>query len=202
MKLRICFLISFTEYDFYHSFYINEYNLFNVKPVRVYIYRYGVKVQKSLLTQKILKWIEKGTNEYVYIPILPTLFLVEKGYIEVYNSEGMLLTFEELFRLFSKRDPFLLSKYIVFRDLALKGFHIRDISSDDLLIFEVKKQLNDTPQHIMILEEGRVININVIRDILDKLDPGIKNIIACVERRGGVTYYEFSKFNVRRNVDQ
>gem|GEM_PF-4608399 len=27
MKLRIYFLISFTEYDFYYSFYINEYNL-------------------------------------------------------------------------------------------------------------------------------------------------------------------------------
>jgi tRNA splicing endonuclease len=172
-----------------------------VKLVQAYIYRSGVKIQKSLLTQRVLKWIEESIDEYVYIHTLPTLFLVEKGYIEVYDSENILLTFEELFKLFSRMDPFLLSKYVVFRDLALKGFYIKDISTDELLVFEVKKQLNESPWYILILEEGRIINIDVIRNILDKMGSETKSIIACVERRGGVTYYEFSKFNVRRNVD-
>jgi len=168
-----------------------------VRKVDAVIYKNGVKVSKDKLTQRLLKWIEKSMDDYVFIPALPTLYLVEKNNLDVYDENNLLLTFEDLFRLYSNYDKFLLSKYLVFRDLAVKGFYIKDISRNENLLFEIKKNMNESPRLVIILEEGYTILIDKIMDIISQegyaSDYGI---VACVERRGGVTYYEVSRFGV------
>ena len=157
----------------------------------------GVIVKKEDLTQKILKWIKKGFEKYVLIPPLPSLYLLENGIIEVYDSD-LRIDFEKLIKRFLEKDPLVLTKYVVFRDLAIRGYYIEDYINNEMTILKGKKDIKDRETiYFIILEEGKNIEINKLNDILQSKkisEEDNKFIVACVERRGNVTYYEVKIF--------
>lgn len=167
------------------------------KVIKALVTDEGVIVKKEDLTQKILKWIKKGFENYVLIPPLPSLYLLENGIIEVYDSD-LRLDFEELTRRFLEKDPFILTKYVVFRDLAIRGYYIEDYINNEMIILRGKKDIKEHEIiYFIILEEGKNIEINKLNNIIQSkkiLEENNKFIVACVERRGNVTYYEVKIF--------
>ncbi len=162
-------------------------------------------IKKQNLTTKILKWI-KATEyeEFVELPPLASLYSVEKGYLEIYDESGKKYTFNELLQLY-RDDPYLLSKYIVFRELSDRGYFLIDISERRnipilLMSLDIKEK---EKTKILIIEEGSKISVdflyNIIKAIKDGGQGSTKMVIAIVERRGGVTYYTMEYFLEKKN---
>ncbi len=153
-------------------------------------------VDKDNVNVKILKWIVDKKDGKLVIQGLACTYLLERGSLTVLKDENA-VSLDELILWFSKSDPFFISKYIVFKDLADKGYHITepidetDCGAPVLIVSEgvTKKE----KYMIYVIEEGYSINVDKIYEFIsrkikeDELKE--KLILAIVERRGGVTYY-------------
>ena len=156
----------------------------------------GVLINKQDITEKILRWIVKRINEYLLIPPLPAVLFHEKGYIRIVEKEeNMTLDTDELFNYFMYYDPYFMTKYIVFRDLVSRGYILVDKSNKEILLLEGWRL--DKPKEklrFILLEEGGSINIKKLYETINKEDDKWRYIIACIERRGSVTYYDVASW--------
>jgi len=158
-------------------------------------------INKDDVNVKILKWIVDKENGKLVIQGLACTYLHERGSLTVFKDKKI-MDLNDLIIWFSKEDPFFISKYIVFKDLADKGYHIiepTEGSDYETPILVVSEAVTKKKKYMVyVIEEGYSINIDKIYDFISER---IKNeedkeqlILAIVERRGGVTYYSAEIF--------
>ncbi len=154
-------------------------------------------IDKEDVNVKILKWIVDKKDGKLVIQGLACTYLHERGTITVIKDENKMMNLDELIIWFSKDDPFFISKYIVFKDLADKGYYITEPTGKtdyDIPILIVSEGVTKKKKYMVyVIEEGYSINIDEIYDFISKEieEDEVKErlILAIVERRGGVTYY-------------
>jgi len=127
---------------------------------------------------------------------LETLYLAEKGKICVKDQRGKEYAFEELIRYFSKYDKAIFPKYLIFRDLMDRGYHVvNGYGGDiDLLVFD-RGDYPDKPAKFRIIgiDEGRPIKIvRLMQELMNTLMSKKELKIALIERRGEIIYYTVS----------
>ncbi len=130
-----------------------------------------------------------------------TLLLVERNRLEVFNENNESLSFPTLTKIFTKSNPDLWLKYLVYRDLRSRGYIVRagyGGKIDFRLYPRGAKLGTDTSKSLIYtVTEGAPIGLEDL-DSVTKLAVSIRKklTMAVVNRQGEVTYYQVSQVSI------
>jgi len=129
------------------------------------------------------------------------LFLVERKKLLVVSEETReALVFDELFAKFTVLDRLIWTRYLVFRDLRLKGFVVRDGYGlgVDFLVYERGDFGKRPPKHLVFATwEGEPKKMSDLMDALKFALEKEKSLkLAVIDRRGEVVYYALEELNL------
>lgn len=119
------------------------------------------------------------------------LYLLEKGRIKVVDKE-MELSFNELLGRLSSRDERLWTSYIVYRDLRIRGYVVREMEGEvSFLVYERGAYPKEAPSYeVYALWEGSPRPLYELIESLRRAEKGGRTMkIAVVDRRGELVYY-------------
>lgn len=130
-----------------------------------------------------------------------TLFLVERKKLIVISEETReQLYFNELFTKFTALDTLMWTRYLVFRDLRLKGFVVRDGYGlgVDFLVYERGEFGKRPPKYLVFATwEGEPKKMGELLDALMFAREKEKSIkLAVIDRRGEVVYYALQELKL------
>lgn len=122
------------------------------------------------------------------------LYLVEKGKIDVVDaSDGSKLSFNDLLSRFMEVDERVWTKYLIYRDLRLKGYVVRDGVGlgIDFQVYGKGEFGKSLPRYIVVgLCEGESRPISeIVRAVEEAETLGKELKLAVLDRRGEVVYY-------------
>ncbi|MEM3573173.1 MAG: tRNA-intron lyase [Nitrososphaeria archaeon] len=124
------------------------------------------------------------------------LYLYEINKIEIfYNNRS--ISFSELMETFYRKDKNILSRYLVYRDLRNRGFVVKESLEDGIDFYIYNKddyKVKAAKYTIFVLNEGYEIEFEKIFENIKKIKKeGNGMIIAVLDRRGEVIYYQVSE---------
>ncbi|MEM1985909.1 MAG: hypothetical protein QXG36_01495 [Nitrososphaeria archaeon] len=124
------------------------------------------------------------------------LYLYEINKIEIfYNNRS--ISFNELMETFYRKDENILSRYLVYRDLRNRGFVVKESLEDGIDFYIYNKddyKVESLKYTIFVLNEGYEIEFEKIFENIKKIKKeGNGMIIAVLDRRGEVIYYQVSE---------
>lgn len=167
--------------------------------LRLRLVKDGVLIYRKNIPDKLIKYIERRGKRNI-IHRLAAIYLVDKNI--VINDVKLLQYFDmdRLIKKFSKYDPYILPKYLIYRDLMDRGYVVVDGYGKgiDLLVYDRGDFPNNPPSiRVIGVEEGDKISIG---RLLNEVYLGNLNkkkiIIAVIERRGEIVYYKLNDFKV------
>ena len=130
------------------------------------------------------------------------LYLQEKGKISVIDEVTQrTLSFQELLRLYSKRDEQIWTRYLIYKDLRGRGFVARGSPDGKVsfLIYERGSYFKKPPSYFAYtVAEGLNDTVSGLYEALgnaEKKDYSMK--LAVVDRRGEIIYYSLSKIDMK-----
>ena len=134
-------------------------------------------------------------NNVLTLTFYESLYLQEKGMLEVKNQDGA-LDFQGLLQAYASQNENAWVNYLVYRDLLSRGYVVREGfgSGIDFRIYERGSYGKDTaPYLIMVTQEGKPLPVNDLADALSKCSSQKKELIlAVMNRRGEVVHYSVS----------
>jgi tRNA-intron endonuclease len=120
-------------------------------------------------------------------------YLLEKGRITVEAKGKEKITFEELVKSVSTRQPAVWVKYLVYRDLRDRGYIVRECSAFD---FEIHGK-GPMRRYVYIVYEGGEADLKTLRTLLKRASRDKKDLIlAVVDRRTDIVYYSLDFLRV------
>jgi tRNA-intron endonuclease len=130
-----------------------------------------------------------------------TLFLVERKKLLVISEETREpLGFSELFTNFTALDKIIWTRYLVFRDLRLKGFVVRDGYGlgVDFLVYERGDFGKRPPKYLVFATwEGEPKKMSELLEALKLAWEKEKSLkLAVIDRRGEIVYYALQELNL------
>ena len=141
-------------------------------------------------------------NEKLKLAFYETLFLLDKGLIEVKRKRPKeTLGFQEVLQLFRAEDDNAWAKYLIYRDLRSRGYVVRNGFGLglDFRLYERGEYGKDTAEYVVYgVQEGKPVSMKELANTL-KFALGAKKklILAVLNRRGEVVYYSLSKLMMR-----
>ncbi|RLI06547.1 tRNA-intron lyase [Candidatus Bathyarchaeota archaeon] len=127
------------------------------------------------------------------------LYLVEKGKIEVLREpKGRPLDFQELLREFKARDEWIWAKFLIYRDLRERGYVVKKGFGPGM-VFRLYERggYGRKPARFLVygILEGSPIRVSDIQEALLEARASDKELLlAVVERRGEVIYYQLQEW--------
>lgn len=151
--------------------------------------------------------------------------LEQKGFGEIENAKLFLKQFETLYLLYTRRlilkkgnkqidfdtfmnlcqkkDPEILTKFLIYRDLRNRGYVVKDGFGfgSDFRVYERGHFGEKGAKYLIFgLNEGQQEKMgNLQKKIEEITQMGKEPIIAVIERRGEVIYYKINKMNFYEN---
>jgi len=120
-------------------------------------------------------------------------YLLEKGRITVEAKGKETITFEELVKSVSTRQPAVWVKYLVYRDLRDRAYIVRECSAFD---FEIHGK-GPMRRYVYIVYEGGEADLKTLRTLLKRASRDKKDLIlAVVDRRTDIVYYSLDFLRV------
>jgi tRNA-intron endonuclease len=120
-------------------------------------------------------------------------YLLEKGRITVEGKSKENITFEELVKSVSTRQPAVWVKYLVYRDLRDRGYIVRECPTFD---FEIHGK-GPMRRYVYIVYEGGEADLKTLRTLLKRASRDKKDLIlAVVDRRTDIVYYSLDFLRV------
>lgn len=120
-------------------------------------------------------------------------YLLEKGRITVEGKSRENITFEELVKSVSTRQPAVWVKYLVYRDLRDRGYIVRECPAFD---FEIHGK-GPMRRYVYIVYEGGEADLKTLRALLKRASRDKKDLIlAVVDRRTDIVYYSLEFLRV------
>jgi tRNA-intron endonuclease len=120
-------------------------------------------------------------------------YLLEKGRISVEGKNKARITFEELVKSVSAKQPALWVKYLVYRDLRDRGYIVRECPVFD---FEIHGK-GPMRRYVYIVYEGGEADLKTLRRLLKRAFRDKKDLIlAVVDRRTDIVYYSLDFLKV------
>ena len=128
-----------------------------------------------------------------------TLYHLERGKIIVLDeNRNQKMTFQEVYNNFSKKEPELMLKFVVYKDLRTRGFVVQQKDSHFFEVYERGEFRKHPPKYlVIILSEGKSKSLKDIQDIIDEAsldDMELK--LAVLDRRGEVVYYSLNEISL------
>ncbi|MBN1681941.1 hypothetical protein JW865_00110 [Candidatus Bathyarchaeota archaeon] len=129
------------------------------------------------------------------------LFLVERGKIIVIDEDSQeTKTFQELLRIISEKNEKTWIKYVIYRDLKIRGFVARLNQGKEITfnLYERGAYLKKPPKFIVyVITEGEVVTLeNLIKFLHDTKENEKEVKLAVIDRRGEIVYYNLSELNL------
>jgi tRNA-intron endonuclease len=127
------------------------------------------------------------------------LYLLEKERLVIIDEgERRLLSFQEVLNSGLVNDPLLWAKYIVYRDMRVRGFVVRSNNDQSFLVYERGTYLKKSPSYeIYNIYEGATESIGHLEKVLHKTKRSNRLLkLAVIDRRGEVVYYSFEKLSL------
>jgi len=129
-----------------------------------------------------------------------TLYLIERAKISVIDEASRrVIIFRDLLQRYSRNDPHVWTKYIVYRDLRSRGFVAREGPGlgVDFLVYERGTYGRKMPRYLIYaIWEGAPKSIEHLSSILEAAERKDKTLrIAVVDRRGEVVYYTLTEMD-------
>ncbi|MFQ5782230.1 MAG: tRNA-intron lyase [Nitrosopumilus sp.] len=151
------------------------------------------------LEQKGYGEIEK---EKLFLKQFETLFLLYTKRLILKKGKKQ-IDFDYLMNLCQKKDPEILTRFLIYRDLRNRGYVVKDgfgFGSDFRVYERGDYEKKGAKFLIFGLNEGQQEKMgNLQKKIEDITQMGKEPIIAVIERRGEVIYYKINKMNFYKN---
>lgn len=130
------------------------------------------------------------------------LYLTEREKISVVEENSReRLDFQGLIWRFTDADPNIWTRYVVYRDLKVRGFVAREGPGHgvDFLVYERGSYGKKTPKYLVhALWEGAQEPLKHLGDILTaEKDAGRILRLAVIDRRGEIVYYTLSEMDLQ-----
>jgi tRNA-intron endonuclease len=95
-------------------------------------------------------------------------------------------------------NPLLWAKYIIYRDIRVRGFVVKSNNDESFLVYERGTYLKKPPSYeIYNVYEGATESIGHLEKILHKTKESNRSLkLAVIDRRGEVVYYSFEKLSL------
>ena len=131
-----------------------------------------------------------------------SLYLVYVGRLALKRND-VLLDFENLIQIYKKDNPDILTKFLIYRDLRVRGYVVKDGFGfgTDFRVYERGQFGEKGAKYVVFaLNEGEKEKVGAMyKKIADITHMGKEPIIAVLERRGEVIYYKISLMNFTEN---
>jgi len=146
--------------------------------------------------------IRRDTNTLSLMPY-EVLYLVEKNKIAVVHEKNReKILFKEILHKFNKKDPGILSRFLVYKDLRERGFVPQEGFGYgiDFFVWKRGKYHEDEPAYLIyVISEGSPIEIGKLKDLTVKAKDKEKILkLAVLDRHGEVIYYNLQKMNFKQ----
>ena len=129
-------------------------------------------------------------DEKLYLTVVEGLYLLERGMIKVFFNDKE-ISFEELIKLGSEEQN-ILGKYIVFKDLKEKGYHVKTAFKYGCAfrIYRGSVEEEHADYIIDVFMEGEKIDANILAAHV-RIAHSVKKdmIFAFVDTDNDITYY-------------
>ncbi|MEM3403518.1 MAG: tRNA-intron lyase [Nitrososphaeria archaeon] len=145
---------------------------------------------------------EKEGQKLVFTPC-EGLYLCDAGKIKI-HEKGYEITFDKLMDKIYKNDKSILTRFLVYRDLRTRGFVVKEGFGFgiDFRVYDRGDYNKKASKYVIsALNEGNDYAFSkIFQDIRDIRKMGKESIIAVVDRRGEIIYYQLSEetFNAKR----
>ena len=131
-------------------------------------------------------------NRRLLLTPCEALYLLERERIEVLDEKEAEMSLDELLSRLSSRDERLWTRYLIYRDLRMRGYVVKEVEGEDsFLVYERGAYHKASPSYeVYPLWEGSPQPIERLVEALERAEEEGKTMkIAVVDRRGEVIYY-------------
>jgi len=133
-------------------------------------------------------------DDVVLLNPVEALYLTYREVLEVFDTEGVKLSFEALLRRFSSKEKDLWLEFIVYSDLRRRGFIVRRAASP--LTFFVDKGGESKSKRYLVacLREGVRIGFEELETFFRRSTESDRElVVAIVDKEGNISYYIVEK---------
>lgn len=138
-------------------------------------------------------------NKTFTLSFYESLYLLEKGLLEVRDKKGLTLDFQTLLHKYDENNENAWVNYLVYRDLRSRGYVVREGfgASIDFRIYERGSYGKDTAPYLILgIQEGKPLPINDLVSILQQCQSQKKELIlAVMNRRGEIVHYSVGELH-------
>jgi len=125
------------------------------------------------------------------------LYLADKGMLEVKETKGKVVDFQQLLRCYEASNENAWVSYMVYRDLRSRGYVAREGFGGgiDFRVYERGGYGKDTaPYLVLSTQEGKPLGIDTLADAMRQCQSQKKELVlAVMNRRGEIVYYSVSQ---------
>jgi tRNA-intron endonuclease len=142
-------------------------------------------------------------GERIELSLVEAAYLVHKQKLEVFEGDKT-LDFESFFKSASLREEHFELKYIVYRDLRERGYHVKP-SVMDFRVYPRGGHPGTTPSRYLVhtLSERRKTPLSELLRYVETADNLKKRLIlAIVDEESDITFYELKKSNLKNRTAQ
>jgi tRNA-intron endonuclease len=140
-------------------------------------------------------------NGVLLLAFYESLYLLDKGMLEVEDEKGEKVGFQSLLQFYGKVDENAWAKYLVYRDLRSRGYVVREGfgSNVDFRLYERGAYSKDAATYlIMSTQEGKPICLEDLANALMQCHSLKKELVlAVMNRRGEIVYYSVSQLTFK-----
>jgi len=157
----------------------------------------------GVAAEKIYQGGRYGELERGKLKLMPVeaLYLVKLGKLRVVDSEGSSLDFQALVSLFSKKDPLIWARFLVYQDLRRRGYIVKAGYGKGISfrVYRRGAKVGSEPAKYLVfgVAEGESFDVAFLAKIADEARSSQKDLIlAVIDRQGDITYYDVSRVSL------
>lgn len=138
-------------------------------------------------------------NNILRLSLNETLYHLERGKIIVLDeNRNQKMTFQEVYNIFSKQEPELMQRFVVYKDLRTRGFVVQQKDIQFFEVYERGEFRKHPPKYlVIILSEGKSRSLKDIQEIIDEASQNDMELkLAVLDRRGEVVYYSLNEISL------
>jgi len=168
------------------------------QPITAKLNVHGVVV--SLVEANLLRKAGYGEVKEGHLVLTPleALYLLDRGRIRVYDSQGKCLSLKELLEYFVSHDSNTWIKYLVYSDLRRRGYIVKPGFRERGIEFRVYRKGaeigKEAAKYLVVgITEGALLDVAELQNLTERSRKmGKELILAVIDRQGEITYYDVS----------